>query len=81
LGSRIVIREGCQVTGLGAALGLVGAIAVTHALRGLLYGVTPLDGLTIASAAGLVAAVALVAVGWPAWCAARVDPATALRAK
>ena len=52
---RLVIREGCLLTGLGAALGLAGAIAVTRALRGLLYGVTPLDGLTIASVVALVA--------------------------
>jgi ABC-type antimicrobial peptide transport system permease subunit len=78
---RLVIREGCLLTGLGAVLGLAGAIAVTRALQGLLYGVTPLDGLTIASVVALVAAVALVAVGWPAWRAARVDPTTALRAE
>jgi predicted permease len=78
---RLVSREGCVLTGLGAALGLAGALAVTGALRGFLYGVTPLDGLTIASVVVLVAAVALVAVGWPAWRAARVDPAAALRAE
>jgi predicted permease len=77
----LVMREGCLLTGLGAVLGLVGATAVTRALRGLLYGVTPLDPLTVASVVGLVAAVALVAVGWPAWLAARIDPATALRAE
>ena len=78
---RLVVREGCLLTGLGAALGLAGALAATRALRGLLYGVTPLDGITIASVVALVAAVALVAVGWPAWRAGRVDPATALRAQ
>jgi predicted permease len=77
---RLVIREGFLLTGLGAALGLGGAIVVTRTLRGLLYGITPLDGVTIASVIALVAAVGLVAVGWPAWRAARVDPATALRA-
>ena len=76
---RLVIREGGLLTGLGAALGLGGAIAVTRALQGLLYGVTPVDGLTIATVVALVAAVALVAVGGPAWRAVRVDPATALR--
>jgi predicted permease len=78
---RLVFREACLLTGLGAALGLAGAIAVTRVLQGLLYGVTPLDGLTIASVVALVAAVALVAVGWPAWRAAGIDPATALRAE
>jgi putative ABC transport system permease protein len=78
---RLVIREGGLLTGLGVALGLAGAIVVARVLRGLLYGVTPVDGLTIASVVALVAAVALVAVGWPAWRAARVDPTTALRAE
>jgi predicted permease len=78
---RLVVREGCLLTGLGAALGLAGAIAVTRVLQGLLFGVTPLDGLTIGSVVALVAAMAVVAVGWPAWRAARIDPATALRAE
>jgi len=77
----LVIREGGLLTGAGAALGLAGGIAVTRALRALLYGVTPLDGLTIASVVALVAVVAVVAVGWPAWRAARVDPTAALRAE
>jgi len=50
-------------------------------LQGLLYGVTPVDGLTIASVVSLVAAVAPLAVSWPAWRAASVDPTTALRAE
>jgi len=78
---RLVVSEGCVLTGLGAALGLAGALAVTRTLRGLLYGVTPLDALTIASVVALVAAAALVAVGWPAWRAAHVDPVTSLRAE
>ena len=77
----LVIREAGLLTGLGAALGLAGAAAVTRVLRGLLYGVTPLDGATIAGVIAIVAAVALVAVAGPAWRAARVDPTTALRAE
>jgi putative ABC transport system permease protein len=78
---RLVFREGCVLTGLGAAFGLAGAIAAARVLQGMLYGVTPLDGLTMASVVALVAIVAFVAVGWPAWRAARIDPATALRAE
>jgi putative ABC transport system permease protein len=78
---RLVIREGCLLTGVGAAIGLAGSIAVTRGLRALLYGVTPLDGLTFGSVVGLVTIVAIVSVGLPAWRAARVDPTVALRAE
>jgi hypothetical protein len=78
---RLVLGEGGVLAGLGTALGLAGAMAVTRTLRGLLYGVTPLDGVTIASVVALLGAVALAAVGVPAWRASRVDPTTALRAE
>jgi putative ABC transport system permease protein len=77
----MVVREGGLLAAAGAALGLVGAAALAQALRGLLYGVTPLDGLTGAGVAALLVVVAVVAVGGPAWRAARVDPTTALRAE
>jgi putative ABC transport system permease protein len=78
---RLVVSEGCVVTGLGTVVGLAGALAVTRALGGLLYGVTPLDGPTIASVVALVIVVTLVAVSRPAWRAAHLDPTAALRAE
>jgi predicted permease len=77
---RLVISEGCLLTVTGAAAGLAGAIALARTMRGLLYGVSPIDGVTIATVLALVATVALVAVARPAWRAAQVDPTTALRA-
>ena len=76
---RLVASEGGVLTGVGVAIGLAGGLGVARALRGLLYGVTPLDGVTIAGVVALVTAVAIVAVSGPAWRAARVDPVTALR--
>ena len=39
---RLVVGEGFVLAGVGAAAGLAGAVALSRALRGLLYGVTPL---------------------------------------
>jgi ABC-type antimicrobial peptide transport system permease subunit len=76
---RLVAYEGGILTGLGGTIGLAGAVGVTRALRGLLYGVTPLDAVTMASVVAVVTAVALVAVSQPAWRAAHIDPVTTLR--
>jgi putative ABC transport system permease protein len=75
----LVAREGGFLAGLGVLLGVAGAMGVTRSLQGLLYGVTPLDALTITGVVVLVMATAVIAVGRPAWAAARVDPNVALR--
>ncbi|MDE3195339.1 MAG: ABC transporter permease, partial [Acidobacteriota bacterium] len=63
----IVMREGALLSSAGAALGLAGAAASTRAIGRLLYGVKPLDTLTLL---GVIAAIGLVALGAsaiPAW--------------
>ncbi len=77
----IVMREGVLLAVAGTALGLAGVAAVTSAIRGLLYGVRPLDGVTLLAVAGLVAMVAVAAAGVPAWRATRIDPQTSLRSE
>jgi ABC-type lipoprotein release transport system permease subunit len=48
-------------------------------LTAMLFGVQPLDPLTLAGVAMLVALTAAAALAAPAWRAARVDPAEVLR--
>jgi predicted permease len=78
---REVAGEGMILALVGGGLGFAGALATTGVLAGLLYNVTPFDGVTLASAASAVALVALAAASHPAWRAAGVDPTVALRAE
>lgn len=76
----LVVGQGMTLTGLGVAIGLAGAVAATQAITALLFGVSRLDPATYLSVIALLATVAMIACGVPAWRAARVDPASTLRA-
>jgi len=78
---RLVVGQGMSLTILGLALGLLGALAVTRLMTGLLYETRPLDVATFASVTGVLAAVALLSCYLPARRAARVEPMAALRAE
>lgn len=77
---RGVAGEGLALAATGAALGFGGAVAATGLLQGLLYNVTPFDGVTLTVVVVLVALTALVATLVPAWRASRVNPSLVLRA-
>src|SRR5215213_2149505 len=78
---RMVVRQGMTMTLIGLALGLVGVIAMSRVLAGLLYGVSPTDPLTFTGVSIVLLAVALLACLIPARRATRVDPIVALRAE
>jgi putative ABC transport system permease protein len=78
---RMVVRQGAVLAAAGIAVGLVGAFAATRALRGMLYGIAPLDPATFVAVPLALAAVALLASYLPARRAARVDPMVALRSE
>jgi putative ABC transport system permease protein len=76
-----VVRQGMALAAIGILLGALGAAGVTRGLSSLLFGVSPLDGLTFGATVIALAGVSLLACGIPAARAARVDPAIALRAE
>jgi putative ABC transport system permease protein len=77
----LVLRHGMTLTGLGVVFGLAGAVAATQTLVTMLFGVSRLDPVTYGSVVAVLAGVAALACGVPAWRAAQVDPATTLRAE
>ena len=77
----MVMRQGATLAVAGALGGLLGAAAVTRLLRGMLYGVTPLDPLAYLGAGALLLAAATLACYLPARRASRLDPVRALRAE
>lgn len=76
---RGALRWGLSPVALGAAVGLLGALAGTRFLESLLYQVTATDPLSLGGAVTLLFAVAVGATLVPARRAARLDPSRALR--
>ncbi len=77
--SRLVLREGMLLAGIGLVLGLAGAAAATRLLTSILFEVKPGDPMTYIGVALLLAAVTLAAGYIPARRASKVDPLVALR--
>ena len=77
----LVVRQASGLALAGLGLGLLGALAATRLLRGLLWGVSTVDPFTYGAVILLLAAAAVVASWLPAARAARVDPLTALRSQ
>ena len=75
----LVLGQGLRLALIGVAAGAAGALALTHFIRGLLFGVSSFDPLTFAETACVLIAVTLVACVVPARRAMKVDPLVALR--
>src|SRR4029077_18068749 len=76
---RMILGQGMGLALAGVAIGLLGAFAFTHAVKSLLFGVTPTDPLTFLCVAAVLAAAAFAACYVPARRASRIDPNVALR--
>ncbi|MDB6093687.1 MAG: permease [Verrucomicrobia bacterium] len=75
----LILRQGLSKAGVGLAIGLAGALALSRMMGSLLYEVQSSDPLVFSVVAGLVVLVAFVASWLPALRAAKVDPIVALR--
>ena len=78
---RMFVRQGLTLAGVGVAIGLGAAAALTRLMSTLLYGVTPLDPLTYAVVPVILAIATVLASYLPARRAVSVDPVEALRSE
>ena len=76
---RLILSEGTKIAFVGTATGIAVALALTHLMTTLLYGVTATDPATLLAVAALPVLVAVVACCIPARRAMCVDPIVALR--
>jgi predicted permease len=75
----LVLKQSLEMASVGAAIGLLGAWAAQKLTSGQLFGVSPVDPLTFATAAVFLLAVAALASAIPGARVMWIDPAQALR--
>jgi len=78
---RLVVGDGLRLVIIGAALGIVLALAGGRLIASLLYGVAANDLSVFVLVAVILVAVGTLASAIPAWRASRADPLEALRAE
>ena len=76
---KLVVRQGMTLAIAGIGAGAVVVLFLTPAMSSQLYGVSPLDPMTLVGVPALLSVVALFACLIPARRAMRLDATTALR--
>ncbi len=76
---RMVVGRAMALCAVGAALGVIGCVAVRTALATLVFGIGPTDPWTLVAAVATLLAAGLLAAWVPARSAMNVDPMTVLR--
>lgn len=76
-----MLSEALRLAGIGAVIGLVGAVVSTRLVGGMLYEVDPLDPLALGGAALLLVGVSALASYLPVRRATRIDATAMLRSQ
>ena len=76
---RQLLTRGMRLGAIGAALGIIAALAVSKALSSVLFGVSAVDPGAFGRVLAIVLGGVVLATAIPAWRAARTNPLTALR--
>ena len=76
---RLFLADGMKLALSGIIIGAVAALGVTPLMKSLLFGISPLDPLTLILVPALLLVTALLACSVPAHRAARADPKVSLR--
>jgi len=74
-----VVRQTLLLTLAGIVVGLAGTAALTRYVKGMLFGLSPLDPATLVGVSVMFGLVAALASFLPTRRATRIDPLTALR--
>jgi putative ABC transport system permease protein len=77
----LVARDSATWVGYGLVAGPALATLVSRGMTSLIYGVQPLDWISLATSTCVLCAAAAIAALVPVWRATRVDPAAVLRAE
>jgi len=76
---KLVLKQGMSLVMTGVLIGFAAALVTGRLLSRMLYGISSTDPISVAGAASVLVAIALLACYLPARWATRVDPLEALR--
>lgn len=76
---KMIVKQGMTLVFLGILIGALLAYLIAQGIASFLYGIGATDAVAFVGTTLLVAGVALLATGFPAWRAASANPLAALR--
>ncbi len=75
----MIVGEGMRLILGGTIVGLLGALTLTRTLENQLFGISPIDPVSIGAGSCVLVVIGLLACYLPSRRAAKIDPMEALR--